>query len=222
MSGGDLDAVKAAARTEAYARRKAAKAAALETGLDAGMAARDQFFALAERTPALAAALSAPGAGRVSGPGAVVSGYRPIRTEIDPTPLMLALIDRGLTLCVPVVDGPARPLSFRPWTPDAPMTAGAFGAEIPVDETPMTPSLLIAPLLAFDAAGYRLGYGGGFYDRTLAGLRAARPTLAVGLAFAGQAVAAVPRDGNDQPLDALVTEADGRAISPVLISAPAP
>ena len=86
------------------------------------------------------------------------------------------------------------------------MAMGEFGAEIPVEGGWIAPEVLIVPLLAFDARGYRLGYGGGFYDRSLQGLRAAKPTFAVGFAFADQQIAQVPIDENDQRLDAIVTE----------------
>ena len=135
----------------------------------------------------------------------VVSGYRPIFSELDPTPLMIALHERGIPLCVPVITGPARPLVFREWTPDARMETGAFGAEIPVDMPETTPTLLIAPMLAFDRALWRLGYGGGFYDRTLEGLRAQGAARAFGYAYAEQEMDAVPVDPTDQRLDGIVT-----------------
>lgn len=182
---GDLSEAKAAARKAAYAARKAAHAE------PAGKAE-----AACERFLAAGFAL----------PGEIVAGYRPIRTEIDPTPLMVALLERGARLCVPVVEGPARPLAFREWTPETPMEKGAFGAEIPAEGAWLEPTLLIAPLLAFDRACARLGYGGGFYDRTLAKLRPARPTRAIGFAFAGQEIQAVPRDPLDALLDGIVTE----------------
>ena len=178
---------KAALRRAMYARRKAAKA---EDSGAAG-AARDRFLA----------------AGLAAGAG-VVSGYRPIRTEIDPTPLMEALLAAGHRLCVPVIEGAGRPLAFREWAPETPMTEGAFGAEVPAGGDWLEPGLLIAPLLAFDRRGFRLGYGGGFYDRTLARLRALRPTRAVGLAYAAQEVEAVPTGPTDARLDAIVTERD--------------
>ena len=136
----------------------------------------------------------------------VVSGYAPIRTEIDPMPAMGALAEEGMTLCLPVVAGKGLPLEFRRWSPGDPLVPGAFGAMIPERDDRVEPDLLISPLLAFDALGFRLGYGGGFYDRTLARLRGVRRTYAVGFAFAAQQVDAVPRDATDQPLDAVVTE----------------
>jgi len=135
--------------------------------------------------------------------GRVLSGYMPMRTEIDPLPAMAA--HQGI-VGVPVIIGKAKPLRFREWSPGARMVEGAFRAMIPEDGVWVEPQVLIVPLLAFDARGYRLGYGGGFYDRTLEGLRARGPVLAVGFAFAAQEVAEVPTDATDQRLDAMVTE----------------
>ncbi len=171
---------KTAARKAAFAARKAAFAAG-------------QGAAAAH----LAAAL-APHAGRV------LAGYMPMRTEIDPLAAMAA---HAGPVCVPVILGPARPLAFRAWSPAARMVAGEFGALIPETGDWLEPEVLIVPLVAFDRAGFRLGYGGGFYDRTLEALRARRPTLAVGFAFAAQEVPSVPRESTDQPLDLIVTEA---------------
>jgi 5-formyltetrahydrofolate cyclo-ligase len=130
-------------------------------------------------------------------------------SEIDPRPLMQALDERGHGLALPVVAGAGQPLVFRAWTPGDPLRPAAFNTREPgPDKAEVTPRVLLVPLLAFDRAGYRLGYGGGFYDRTLAGLRAAGAALAVGLAFAGQEVESVPRDPNDSRLDWIVTEAE--------------
>jgi 5-formyltetrahydrofolate cyclo-ligase len=135
--------------------------------------------------------------------GRVLSGYMPMRTEIDPLPAMAA--HQGV-VGVPVIMGKAMPLRFREWSPGVKLVEGVFKAMIPEDGAWVEPSVLIVPLLAFDARGYRLGYGGGFYDRTLEGLRARGPVLAVGFAFAAQEVAEVPTDATDQRLDAVVTE----------------
>lgn len=130
-------------------------------------------------------------------------------SELDPRPLMQALDGRGHGLALPVVAGAGRPLVFRAWTPGDPLRPAAFNTREPSpDKAEVTPRVVLVPLLAFDRAGYRLGYGGGFYDRTLAGLRAAGTALAVGLAFAGQEVESVPRDVNDRRLDWIVTEAE--------------
>jgi 5-formyltetrahydrofolate cyclo-ligase len=128
----------------------------------------------------------------------VVAGYLPMRTEIDPRPAMLALLGMRYDVCVPVIEGAGRPLRFRAWTPRARLERGAFGVSHPVEGDWVEPDVILAPLLAFDADGWRLGYGGGYYDRTL---------MALGLAFAGQQVDAVPRGPEDQRLDAVVTEA---------------
>lgn len=184
---GEIAALKAAARKAAFARRKAAH--------DAG-AANAAERAAARFLEAL----------RVS-PGEVVAGYRPIRTEIDPTPLMLRLLALGADLCTPVIIGAGQPLEFHRWRPDVAMIEGAFGAMIPCDQPALEPTLLIAPLVAFDREGWRLGYGGGFYDRSLAALDARRPTRAVGFAFAAQELDAVPREPTDRRLDLMITEA---------------
>jgi len=142
----------------------------------------------------------------VSGP-TVISGYCPIRSEIDSIPLMRALHEAGHRLCVPVIEAAGRPLRFREWSPDSAMEVGPFGASVPAKGDWLEPAVLLVPLLAWDARGYRLGYGGGFYDRTLERLRALRPTLAVGLAYSAQRVDEVPTDATDQRLDAVATEA---------------
>ncbi len=136
-----------------------------------------------------------------------LAGYMPMRTEIDPLPAMAA---HPGPVCVPVIVGPGQPLRFREWSPGCVMEAGAFGALIPSEGAWIEPEVLIVPLLAFDARSYRLGYGGGFYDRTLEALRARGPRLAIGFAFAAQEVAEVPIDATDQRLDMVVTEAGVR------------
>ncbi len=136
--------------------------------------------------------------------GRLVSGYVPLRDEIDPLP---ALAGFAGPLCLPVVPGRGVALRFRRWAPGAALVPAGFGTQEPASGAWCDPEVLVVPLLAFDRRGYRLGYGGGYYDRTLAGLRAAGPVLAVGFAFAAQEVAAVPRDDHDQRLDLIVTEA---------------
>lgn len=135
----------------------------------------------------------------------VVGGYRPIHTELDPTPLMRFLHTLGLTLGVPVIMGQGQPLEFYRWTPGMPMEDGEFGAMIPKIKDVVEPQLLIAPLVAWDRHGYRLGYGGGFYDRTLERLRQRRPTKAIGYAYAAQELPGVPREVTDQPLNGIAT-----------------
>jgi 5-formyltetrahydrofolate cyclo-ligase len=137
----------------------------------------------------------------------IVSAYLPTQTEFDPRPSMLALIGLGYRICVPVIEGKGLPLGFRIWTPGAALARGAYGVETPVDGEEATPDALLVPLLAYDRNGYRLGYGGGYYDRTIAAFRARRAIPAIGLAYSGQEVEAVPRESLDARLDALVTEA---------------
>ncbi len=177
------DQLKAAARTAAFGVRKAAFAAGQ------GQAAEILADVLAGHA------------------GRALSGYMPMRTEIDPLPAMAAHLG---PVGVPVIMAAGQALRFREWTPGCVMVEGAFKAWVPVDGTWVTPRVLIVPMLAFDARGYRLGYGGGFYDRTLQGLRAAGPVVAIGFAFAAQEVAAVPIDENDQRLDMVVTESSVR------------
>ncbi len=186
---------KAALREAAAARRKAAHQAAD----GAAEAAREHF---------VSAALHRDLAGGSGAEAPIASAYCRIRSEIDPMPLMLALVEAGFRLCVPVIDAREMPLRFREWTPATQLVPGPFGARVPAEGDWLEPELLIVPLLAFDAAGRRLGYGGGYYDRTLARLRG-RPGMvrAVGLAYAAQEMQAVPADETDQRLDAIVTEA---------------
>ena len=132
-----------------------------------------------------------------------LSGYMAMRTEIDP---LAAMASHAGPVCVPVIIGKAQALKFREWSPGCKMVAGEFGAQIPAVGGWIEPEVLIVPLVAFDARGYRLGYGGGFYDRTLELLRGRRPTLAIGFAFAAQEKPQVPIDATDQRLDAIVTE----------------
>lgn len=134
---------------------------------------------------------------------ATLAGYLPIRSEVDPRP---AMTRHSGPVCVPRVPGPAQPLEFLEWTPGCDLVEGAFGVMVPETERLVVPDVLIVPLLAFDAAGYRLGYGGGFYDRTLDVLRASGQVVAIGLAFAEQQTDKVPVEATDQPLDFIVTE----------------
>jgi len=136
--------------------------------------------------------------------GAVLAGYLPMRSEIDPVPAMAA--HKG-PVAVPVILARAAPLGFRAWSPGAAMQPGGFGTSVPRTGDWLVPRVLIVPLLAFDARGYRLGYGGGFYDRTLAALRGAGPVTAIGFGFAAQELPEVPTDAHDQRLDLIVTEA---------------
>lgn len=145
-------------------------------------------------------------------PGATVAGYWPVRDEMDVRALLRALCEEGHPVALPVVAGPGRPLRFRRWCPGDMLAMGPFGLSEPPAEAPeLTPRVLLVPLLAFDRRGYRLGYGRGYYDRTLGSLRAAGPVVAVGIAFAAQEVAELPSDHFDQRLDWIVTERGARA-----------
>jgi 5-formyltetrahydrofolate cyclo-ligase len=145
--------------------------------------------------------------------GAVVSAYWPMGDELDPRPLIRRLHAAGHTVGLPVVVAKGAPLIFRTWTPETRFVPGGFKTEVPEPGAPdVVPNVLIVPLLAFDMGGYRLGYGGGFYDRTLAKLRALAHITAIGFAYEGQAVDAVPHAEYDQPLDAIATERSYRRI----------
>ena len=192
------DADKAGLRAEMQSRRERAHAAA---GPAAALALRDRFF-------------KGPGSLLRDLPGAVVSGFWPFGPEIDVRPILYHLHAAGHPVALPVVIRRGLPLLFRAWRPGQGLVAGSFGVPRPEKDQPeLTPRALIVPLLAFDRAGHRLGYGGGFYDRTLALLRAKGPALAVGVGFAVQEVVAIPRDHIDERLDWMVTERDAFQIS---------
>jgi 5-formyltetrahydrofolate cyclo-ligase len=180
----DLVQLKAEARAAAFAARKAA----FQRGQ--GQAAEILADVLAAHR------------------GKVLAGYMPMRTEIDPLAAMAA--HQG-PVGVPVILGPGQALKFREWSPGCDIEEGAFKAYIPVEGAWVEPEVVIVPLVAFDARGFRLGYGGGFYDRTLEGLRAKRPTIAVGFAFDAQEMPEVPIEDTDQKLDFIVTESGVRA-----------
>lgn len=141
-------------------------------------------------------------------PGECIAGYWPIGDEFDPRPLLSQISARGGNLALPAISATGTRLSFRSWRPGDPLTQARFGTMEPSDSRePIDPAILIVPLLAFDRRGNRLGYGGGYYDRTLAALRRSGGfKLAVGLAFGAQRVPRVPTENNDQKLDAVVTE----------------
>ena len=147
--------------------------------------------------------------------GVAVSGYWPIRDEIDPRPLMLRLVDAGHACALPVVKAGRGRLEFRLWSPGMALEPNAFGIpEPPAGARLADPEVLLVPLLAFDAAGYRLGYGRGYYDRTIAALRLrGRDVLAVGLAYGGQEVDELPHGPGDERLDWVVTETEARRIA---------
>lgn len=156
---------------------------------------------------AAGAKLAANGLGFLGQEPATVSGFKPFADEIDVLPLMARLAGEGWRTALPVVAGRNKPLVFRAWAPGEPTVAGIWSIPVPPDSAPeVRPDVLLVPMLAFDRSGFRLGYGGGFYDRTLAALRAVKPIVAVGVAFAGQEMAEVPREAHDEPLDWILTE----------------
>jgi 5-formyltetrahydrofolate cyclo-ligase len=177
---------KRAARTRALARRAAAFAA---------------------HGPAAGASLAAHGLSFLDlAPGAIVSGFSAIRDEIDAAPLLARLHAAGYSLGLPVMQGKGLPLVFRAWSPGDAMGTAQWDIAEPLPDKPvLEPDVVLVPLLAFDAAGHRLGYGGGFYDRTLARLRTIKPVVAVGVAYDELKVDAVPHRSYDQPLDWVLT-----------------
>lgn len=193
-STSDNEAFKAKLRAEAREKREA-----LASGVGAaavtGLAARFMASPLASFAA-----------------GSVVAGYLPIHNEIDPRLLMTRLSALGATLCLPDVVDEETPLTFRRWALDETLGIGRFGISVPEPNAQeVVPDLLLVPMLAFDREGRRLGYGGGYYDRTIARLRAAGdwPTegvLAVGIAFSGQVRDDLPNAEHDMRLDWIVTE----------------
>jgi len=177
----NLDALKMEARMAAFVRRK--KAFEAQNGAVSGV-------------------LSEVLAGYR---GVPLAGFMPINTEINPLASMAEASVHGM-VGVPVIEAPATPLKFAQWAPNTELMVGAFKAKIPAQIDWMIPEILIVPLVAWDPEGGRLGYGGGFYDRTLEELRAQRPILAIGFAFNAQMARNLPLETTDQPLDMIVTE----------------
>jgi len=140
-------------------------------------------------------------------PGTVVSGYSPIRSEIDPAPLMRALAARGAKLALPAVMARGKSLAFRAWSPSDRLTLGPLGILEPSPAAAeLVPDIMLVPCAAFDRLGHRIGYGAGHYDFTLAHLRKVKPITTIGLAFAGQEIKAVPALAHDVALDYVLTE----------------
>jgi 5-formyltetrahydrofolate cyclo-ligase len=187
-----IETSKAELRREAVARRDALPAEARKAAAEA-IAARAFPLPLA--------------------PGIIVSGFMPMKSEIDPRPLMQRLAAAGARLALPCVAGRGKPLIMRAWQWGEPLAAGQWGIREPKPDAPeVDPDILLAPLLAFDRTGHRIGYGAGYYDMTIAQLRGRKPVIAIGLAFAAQEVAAVPATDRDARLDLVLTERE--AIEP--------
>ncbi|MGD0334293.1 MAG: 5-formyltetrahydrofolate cyclo-ligase [Xanthobacteraceae bacterium] len=177
---------KAELRREAIARRDALPPEARQAAAEA-IAARPFPLAIA--------------------PGTIVSGFMPLKSEINPLPLMRKLAAQGARLALPAVAGRGKPLILRAWVLGEPLIAGVWGIREPKPEAAeVEPDILLVPLLAFDRAGHRIGYGAGYYDLTLAQLRARKAVIAVGLTFAAQEVAAIPATPRDARLDLVLTE----------------
>ena len=158
---------------------------------------------------AAAEAIAARGLPFVLPPGTIVSGYAPIRNEIDPAPLMKKLAAQGARLALPTVTARGHSLIFRAWSPGDRLTLGALGIPEPSPAAAeITPEIMLVPLAAFDRAGHRIGYGAGHYDYTFAHLRKTKAVTGVGLGFAVQEIQAVPALSHDVALDYVLTEID--------------
>jgi 5-formyltetrahydrofolate cyclo-ligase len=177
---------KNALRREAIARRDALPAAERAAAADA-IAAREFPVSMA--------------------PGALLSGFMPLKSEINPMPLMRKLAAAGAKLALPVVAGRGQPLVMRAWNMGESLAAGVWGIREPKSDAPQVdPDILLVPLLAFDRAGHRIGYGAGYFDLTIHALRAKKAVVAVGIAFAAQEISAVPATPRDARLDLVLTE----------------
>ena len=140
-------------------------------------------------------------------PGTIVAGFMPMKSEINPLPLLRKLADAGAQLALPAIAGRGKPLIMRAWNFGDAFKAGQWGIREPVPEAPeVAPDILIVPLACFDRAGHRIGYGAGYYDMTIHALRAAKPVTAIGVAFAQQEIAQVPATERDERLDLVLTE----------------
>jgi 5-formyltetrahydrofolate cyclo-ligase len=140
-------------------------------------------------------------------PSTIVSGFMPLKSEINPLPLMQKLAEAGARLALPAIAGRGKPLIMRAWEFGAPLDRGQWGIREPKADAPeVEPDILLVPLLAFDRAGYRLGYGAGYYDMTIHRLRGLKAVTAVGIAFAAQEVPKIPTTPRDERLDLVLTE----------------
>ncbi|HKS21132.1 MAG TPA: 5-formyltetrahydrofolate cyclo-ligase [Bradyrhizobium sp.] len=139
--------------------------------------------------------------------GMVVSGYAPIRNEIDPTPLMLKLAAQGARLALPVVNARGKSLTFRAWSANDRLMLGPLGIPEPSPAAAeLVPDVMLVPLAAFDRLGHRIGYGAGHYDYTFAHLRKSKAVTGIGVAFAVQEIEAVPALSHDVALDFVLTD----------------
>ena len=173
----------------------------------AALAARDALTV--EQRAAAAQAMATRGLPLEIARGTIVSGYSPIRSEIDPAPLMRALAAHGAQLALPAIMARGQSLAFRAWSPSDKLLLGPLGILEPSPAAiEVIPDIMLVPLAAFDRAGHRIGYGAGHYDYTLAHLRKLKHIIAVGLAFAAQEIVAVPALPHDVALDYVLTETE--------------
>jgi 5-formyltetrahydrofolate cyclo-ligase len=183
-----IDQLKSDLRKTAFARRDALPAAERQAAAEA-IAARPFPLPIAR--------------------GMIVSGFSPLKTEINPLPLLRKLAAAGAALALPVVDGRGKPLIMRSYGFGQALNEGVWGIREPKDDAPeVDPDLLIVPLAAFDRRGNRIGYGAGYYDMTIKRLRSRKPVTAVGIAYAAQEVPEVPTTPRDERLDLVLTERD--------------
>ncbi|RDV04765.1 5-formyltetrahydrofolate cyclo-ligase [Undibacter mobilis] len=146
-------------------------------------------------------------------PDAIVSGFMPMKTEINPLPLMRKLAGEGAALALPCIDGRGKPLIMRAYRFGDAFKSGQWGIREPMPEAAeVKPDILLVPLVCFDRSGQRIGYGAGYYDRTIAGLRAIKPVTTIGIAFAMQEIPQVPATDRDERLDFVLTEKEIIAI----------
>jgi len=182
----EIAQTKAALRTGALALRDALPAAERQSAAEAIAARR----LLVEVTPAI-----------------IVSGFMPMKTEINPIPLMRKIADAGAQLALPAIAGRGKPLIMRAWHFGAPLRVGQWGIREPLPEADeVAPDILIVPLACFDRTGHRIGYGAGYYDMTINVLRAKKKAIAIGIAFAAQEIPKVPATERDARLDLVLTE----------------
>jgi 5-formyltetrahydrofolate cyclo-ligase len=171
----------------------------------AALARRDAMPA-AERAAAVESVTQRPFPIVVT-PGMIVSGYSPMRSEFNPVPLMRKLADMGAGLALPVTPKRGNPLIMRAWAFGDELASGVWGIREPKSEAPeVFPDIMLVPLAAFDRSGHRIGYGAGYYDMTIARIRAIKPVTAIGIAFAVQEIERVPATPFDQQLDLVLTE----------------
>ena len=160
-----------------------------------------------EQRAAAAAALARRGTPFDITPGMIVSGYAPIRSEIDPKPLMLKLAEKGARLALPCVNARGQSLTFRAWAPHDRLMLGLLGIPEPsTAAAEVHPDVMLVPLAAFDKLGHRIGYGAGYYDYTFAHLRKAKHVIGIGVAFAVQETKVIPALSHDVALDYVLTE----------------